>query len=109
MSMLAPPCIAGDRVTIGHGAVVPGTSAGDGVTIAMGAVVPSRSRVGAGAIVGAGAMVVEEAAERPGALLMGVPTREKGTLSDEERAASAKNAARDVRNAACFRDSPATE
>lgn len=39
---------------------------------------------------------------------MRLPTREKGTLSDEERAASAENAARGVRNAACFRDSPAT-
>jgi len=43
MSMLAPPCIAGDRVTIGHGAVVPGTTAGDGVMIGLDAVVPSRS------------------------------------------------------------------
>ncbi len=66
-------------------------------------------RGGSVAIVAAGVVVVEEAEVRPGALLMGVPTREKGTLSDEERAASAENAARDVRNAVRFRDSPATE
>ncbi len=43
ISMLAPLCIAGDRVTIGHGAVVPGTTAGDGVMIGLDAVAPSRS------------------------------------------------------------------
>src|SRR5215217_7406142 len=38
------PCIVGDDVTIGHGAIVHGTTIGDGTTIGMGAIVLSRSR-----------------------------------------------------------------
>ena len=97
------PCVVGDDVTIGHGSIVHGTTVGDGVTIEMGAVVLSRSRIGAGAIVAAGAVVAEDAEVRTGVLVMGVPAREKRLLDDAERAASAENAARYVRNAAHFR------
>ncbi len=93
------PCIVGDDVTIGHSAIVHGTTVGDGVTIGMGAVVLSRSRIGAEAIVGAGALVTEDAVVAPGALMLGVPAREKRLLSAEERAASRENARRYVRNA----------
>ena len=41
------PCIVGNDVTIGHGAIVHGTTIGDGVTIGMGAIVLSRSQIGA--------------------------------------------------------------
>ncbi len=97
------PCLVGDDVTIGHGAIVHGTTVGNGVTIGMGAVVLSRSRIGAGAIVAAGAVVPEDAEVRPGVLVMGVPAREKRLLTDAERQASADNAARYVANAARFR------
>ncbi|MDP9366133.1 MAG: gamma carbonic anhydrase family protein [Chloroflexota bacterium] len=97
------PCVVGEDVTIGHGAIVHGAEVGDGVTIGMGAVVLSRARIGAGATVAAGAVVPEDADVPPGALVMGVPAREKRLLSDRERAASVENAARYVRNAARYR------
>lgn len=97
------PCIVGDDVTIGHGAIVHGTNVGNGVTIGMGAIVLSRSRIGAGAIIAAGAVVPEEAEVPPGALMMGVPAREKRRLSESEQASSVENAARYVRNAAWYR------
>ena len=97
------PCIVGDEVTIGHSAIVHGTTVGDGVTIGMGAVVLSRSTIGAEAIVAAGALVPEDAIVPPGTLVMGVPAREKRALSDTERAASRENARRYVRNAARYR------
>ena len=100
------PCVVGNDVTIGHRAIVHGTTVGDGVTIGMGAIVLSRSRIGAGAIVAAGAVVPEDAEVRPGALVMGVPAREKRLLDEAERAASVENAARYVRNAARYRASP---
>ncbi len=93
------PCIVGDEVTIGHAAIVHGTTVGDGVTIGMGAVVLSRSRIGAEAIVAAGALVAEDAVVVAGSLVMGVPAREKRLLSEDERAASRENARRYVRNA----------
>ena len=97
------PCVVGDEVTIGHAAIVHGTTIRDGVTIGMGAVVLSRSEIGAEAIVAAAALVPEDAIVSPGALMMGVPAREKRLLSDAERAASRENALRYVRNAAAYR------
>ena len=97
------PCIVGNDVTIGHGAIVHGTTVGDGVTIGMGAIVLSRSRIGAGAIIAAGAVVPEDAEVPPGALMMGIPAREKRRLDDDEQCASTANAARYVANAERFR------
>jgi carbonic anhydrase/acetyltransferase-like protein (isoleucine patch superfamily) len=94
------PCIVGDEVTIGHSAIVHGTTVGDGVTIGMGAVVLSRSTIGTEAIVAAGALVPEDAVVASGVLVMGVPAREKRLLSDAERAASRENALRYVRTSA---------
>ena len=94
------PCIVGNEVTIGHAAIVHGTTVGDGVTIGMGAVVLSRSQIGTEAIIAAAALVPEDAVVASGALMMGVPAREKRLLSDAERAASRENALRYVRNAA---------
>jgi carbonic anhydrase/acetyltransferase-like protein (isoleucine patch superfamily) len=94
------PCIVGNEVTIGHGAIVHGTTVGDGVTVGMGAVVLSRSEIGMEAIIAAAALVPEDAVVASGALMMGVPAREKRSLSDAERAASRENALRYVRNAA---------
>ena len=96
------PCTVGDDVTIGHGAIVHGTTVGDGATIGMGAIVLSRSRIGARAIVAAGAVVPEGADVPDGALVMGIPARLKRILDDAEQAASAA-ADRYVRNAARYR------
>jgi carbonic anhydrase/acetyltransferase-like protein (isoleucine patch superfamily) len=69
----------------------------------MGAVVLSRSQIGTETIVAAAALVPEDAIVPPGALMMGVPARERRSLSDAERVASRKNALRYVRNAAIYR------
>ncbi len=95
-------CLVGDDVTIGHGAIVHGTTVGDGVTIGMGAIVLSRSRIGDGAMVAAGAVVAEDADVPAGALVMGVPARQKRMLTVVERQGLIANAARYVENAARF-------
>lgn len=97
------PCLVGNDVTIGHGAIVHGTTVGDGVTIGMGAIVLSRSRIGAGAIVAAGAVVLEDAEVAPGTLVAGIPAREKRRLDEAQQAGSVENAARYVRNSARYR------
>ncbi len=102
------PCIIGDEVTIGHSAVVHGTTVGDGVTIGMGAVVLSRSRIGTEAIVAASALVPEDAIVEDGSLVMGIPARLRRALSADERAASRENATRYVRNALLYLNEPPT-
>ena len=99
------PCIVGDDVTIGHRAIVHGTTVGDGVTIGMGAIVLSRSRIGDRAVIAAGAVVAEDSEVAAGALMMGVPAREKRILDGERQAASAATAGHYVENAARFADS----
>jgi carbonic anhydrase/acetyltransferase-like protein (isoleucine patch superfamily) len=80
------PCIVGERVTVGHGAILHGTRIGDGVTIGMGAVVLSWSRIGDGAIVAAGAVVSERTEIAAGVVAVGIPARERGPISEERRA-----------------------
>jgi gamma-carbonic anhydrase len=97
------PCVLGDEVTVGHGAIVHGTTVGDGTLIGMGAVVLSRSSVGAGCIVAAGALVPEDAVVAPGMLVMGVPARPRRALRADELERARENARRYVGNAARHR------
>ena len=53
------PCILGNRVTLGHRAIVHGSTVGDGALIGIGAVVLSRCVIGVGALIAAGAVVLE--------------------------------------------------
>jgi carbonic anhydrase/acetyltransferase-like protein (isoleucine patch superfamily) len=98
------PCIVGNDVTIGHGAIVHGTTVGDGVTIGMGSVVLSRSKIGERAVIAAGAVVAEDAVVAPGALMMGVPAKEKRILEPERQAVMMQGAPRYVANAKLFRE-----
>ena len=56
----APPddsCVIGDKVTIGHGAIVHAQVVGDRATIGMGAILSIKAEVGAGTIIAEGAIV----------------------------------------------------
>jgi carbonic anhydrase/acetyltransferase-like protein (isoleucine patch superfamily) len=97
------PCTIGDDVTVGHRAVVHGTTVGNGVIIGMGSVVLSRSRVGNGVIVAAGAVVPEGMDIPDGALVAGVPATVKRMLDDERQRALIRSATGYVANAARFR------
>ena len=97
------PCVVGNDVIIGHGAIVHGTTVGDGVTIGMGAIVLSRSSIGARAVIAAGAVVSEEAIVAPGALMMGIPARERRIMDDEQQAYMMQGATRYVENARNFK------
>lgn len=67
--------ILGERVTIGHGAVLHDTTVGDGSMVGMNATVLHGSVIGAGSLVGAGS-VVREGFEAPdGSIVAGVPAK----------------------------------
>jgi carbonic anhydrase/acetyltransferase-like protein (isoleucine patch superfamily) len=86
------PCTLGDRVTLGHGAIVHGAIVEDDVMIGMRAVVMNGARIGKGSIVAVGAIVLEEMHVPPGSVVMGTPAVVK-------RAAIERDAAR-IRHAA---------
>lgn len=80
------PCIVGKRVTIGHSAVVHGATVEDGALIGIGAIVLNGARIGTGSLIGAGAVVAEGTVIPPHSLVLGVPGKVKGPLSDEQKA-----------------------
>lgn len=69
------PCLIGNRVSIGHSAIVHGCTVGEGALIGMGAIVLNGAVIGAGAVVGAGALVPERMVVEPDTLVVGSPAR----------------------------------
>jgi carbonic anhydrase/acetyltransferase-like protein (isoleucine patch superfamily) len=67
------PCLLGQRVTLGHGAIVHGAVIEDDVLIGMRAVVMNGAKIGRGSIVGVGAVVLENFEAPPGSIVLGMP------------------------------------
>ena len=77
-------CVLGDEVTVGHRAVVHGCRVGDGALIGIGAIVLDGAEVGAGALIGAGS-VVTPGTEIPARwVAVGIPARPVRELSAGE-------------------------
>ena len=69
------PVVVGDRVSVGHRAVLHGCTLEDDVLVGMGAVVLNGAHVGRGALIGAGAVVTQGMSVPEGAMALGVPAR----------------------------------
>lgn len=87
------PAIVGDRVTIGHRAIIHGCVIEDDCLIGMGAIVLSGARIGAGSLIGAGALVRERQVIPAGSLVLGAPGRVAGAVQPAHRAAIERGAA----------------
>ena len=77
------PCLIGNRVTVGHRAVVHGCLVEDEVVIGMGAVILSYAKLGQGCLIAAGAVVKEHEEVPPGAIMAGVPAKVIGEVTEE--------------------------
>ena len=80
------PAVLGDRVSLGHGAIVHGATVEDDVLIGMRATVLNGATIGAGSLVAAGAVVRPGTVVPPGSLVAGVPAEVRRPVTDEERA-----------------------
>ncbi|GAA0664347.1 gamma carbonic anhydrase family protein [Kitasatospora atroaurantiaca] len=80
------PLVVGDRVTVGHNAVLHGCTVEDDVLVGMGSVVLNGARVGAGSLIAAGAVLPQGLQVPPGSLVAGVPGKVRRELTEEERA-----------------------
>ncbi len=78
------PTRLGDRVTLGHGAIVHASVVEDDVLVAMKAVVLSGCHIGRHCLVGAGAVVPEGTRVPEGSLVLGVPGRVVRALRPDE-------------------------
>lgn len=79
------PALIGDRVTVGHRAIVHGCVIEDDVLVGMGAVILSGARIGAGSLVGASALVRERDVIPPASLVLGAPAKVVGTVREAHR------------------------
>ncbi|HTE55337.1 MAG TPA: gamma carbonic anhydrase family protein [Kofleriaceae bacterium] len=75
----------GDRVTVGHSAVLHGCTIEDDCIIGMGAIIMDRAHIGRFCVVGAGALVTPDTLIEEGQLVLGTPARAKRALTEEER------------------------
>lgn len=78
------PCLVGERVTIGHGAVIHGAAVGNRALVGIGARALNRSTLGEGAWLAAGSVLVEGKSVPPWTLAMGIPAEPVRELTDEE-------------------------
>jgi len=76
------PTEIGDRVSVGHGAVVHGATVGDGCLVGMNATVLNRASLGKSCLVAAGAVVTEGFEAEEGSVVAGVPAQVVGQVSE---------------------------
>ncbi|MGW2843669.1 gamma carbonic anhydrase family protein [Streptomyces sp. NPDC001274] len=79
------PVTVGERVSVGHNAVLHGCAVEDDVLVGMGATVLNGARIGAGSLIAAQALVPQGMQVPPGSLVAGVPAKVKRQLTEEER------------------------
>ncbi|MFF4585856.1 gamma carbonic anhydrase family protein [Streptomyces sp. NPDC001388] len=79
------PVTVGERVSVGHNAVVHGATVGDDCLIGMGATVLNGAVIGEGSLVAAQALVPQGMEVPPGSLVAGVPAKVRRELTEEER------------------------
>jgi carbonic anhydrase/acetyltransferase-like protein (isoleucine patch superfamily) len=96
------PLTIGDRVTVGHQAILHGCTVEDEALIGMGARILNGAVIGAQCIVGAGALVTEGKSFEPRSLIVGSPARAIRTLSDEQVAMLRLSAAHYAEKAAHY-------
>jgi len=80
------PCILGNYVSVGHGAIVHACTVGDDVLVGMGSVILDGAVISAQSLIGAGALVTQGTQIAPGSLVLGSPAKVVRELSAPERA-----------------------
>ena len=99
------PAIVGEGCVVGHNAVVHGCEIGDNCLVGMGATILNGAKVGDGSIVAAGAVVPEGREFPPRSLIVGIPSKRVGDVTDEQAADIERGAREYVERAAAHRES----
>ncbi len=86
------PATIGQRVTVGHNAVLHGCTVEDDCLIGIGAIVGNGATIGAGSLVAPGAVVPQGMTVPPGSLVAGIPAKVRRELSDGEKKHNVVNA-----------------
>ncbi|HVR34119.1 MAG TPA: gamma carbonic anhydrase family protein [Acidimicrobiia bacterium] len=98
------PVSIGDRVTVGHAAVIHGATVGDDCLVGIGSRALNGSVLGRAAWLGAGAILTEGSEIPPATLALGIPARPVRDLTADEMARQRRGVADYQRIAAIYRD-----
>ena len=96
------PLVVGNRVTVGHSAVIHGCVIEDECLIGIGAIVLNGARIGKGSVIGAGALIPEGMQIPPLSMVMGVPGKIRREVTPEEQERFRANADRYIELAAIY-------
>lgn len=99
------PATVGSGCVVGHKAIVHGATVEDGSLIGMNATVLNGARIGAGSVVGAGAVVPEGREFPPCSLILGIPAKRVGEVSEGQIQEIERGATEYVERAAAHRTS----
>ena len=86
------PTTIGDRVTIGHGAVLHGCTIGNNVLIGIRSVLLNGVKIGDNSVIGAGAVIPENTEIPPNSIALGIPGKVKGDTTEVHKARIKMNA-----------------
>ena len=78
------PTVVGDRVTVGHNAILHGCIVEDGCLIGMGSVLLNGSVIGRDSLIAAGSLITQGTIIPPRSLVIGSPGKVVRTLSEEQ-------------------------
>ena len=78
------PLVIGEYTSIGHNAVVHGSTVGNNCLIGMGAIILNGAVIGDNCIIGAGSIVTEGMKIPANSLVIGAPARVRRQVSEEE-------------------------
>lgn len=79
------PCVVGNRVTVGHRAILHSAKVNDHVIVGMGSILLDECEIGEYSIVGAGSVVTIGKKFPPGSLILGSPAKVVRELTEKER------------------------
>ena len=85
--------LVGERVSVGHNAVLHGCTIENDVLVGMSATIMNGAVIGTGSLIAAGALVTQGMVVPAGSLVAGVPAKVRRSLTDDEKASIAQNAA----------------
>jgi carbonic anhydrase/acetyltransferase-like protein (isoleucine patch superfamily) len=80
------PTVIGDRVTVGHGAILHGCRVGSGTLVGMGAILMDGVEVGEGSVIAAGSLLPPGKIYAPRSLIVGYPAQVKRPVTEDELA-----------------------
>ena len=96
--------VIGNRVSIGHNAIVHGCTLEDNVLIGMGAIVMDNVVVQSGSIIGAGAIVLENTIIEPNSIYVGNPARKVKEIGEKGKGMIERTADNYVKYAGWFQE-----